>query len=304
MNRIDSAILRTVLYADIFHFPMSAAEIHHFLIHNECVPLAIVDDRLQNSPYLREVLHYADGYYARYDRAEIIALRHQRKAAAAELWPQAVRYGRWLARLPFVRMVAVTGALSMENADSDDDLDYMVVTEPGRVWLARLLAVMMVRVVQLRGPIICPNYVVASNALAQTRHDLFIAHEVVQMIPLYGQAIYHELRDLNEWAAGELPNAGEPFHSAEPVTSGFGWSALKNGLEWLLGGQVGQWLENWEHRRKLRRFSEAMETPYSAALIDETQVKGHFNDYGHGVMREYHERLVSFGLIELPATGD
>jgi hypothetical protein len=304
MNRIECAILRTVLYADIFHYPMSAAEIHHFLIHDEAVTRAIVDDRLQNSPQLRQMLHEEGGYYARYDRAEIIALRHQREQAAAGLWVQAIKYGRWLARLPFVRMVAVTGALSMHNADEDDDLDYMIVTEPGRVWLARLFAVMLVRVVKIRGPLLCPNYVVASTALEQTRHDLFIAHEIVQMIPLYGQDIYEHMREINRWSDAEMPNAVKPFHDVERVTTGVLWSLLKRGMETMLGGRLGQRMEQWEHQRKLKRFADALETPHSAAQIDETQVKGHFNDYGHGVLLEYYERLNEFGLHELPATGD
>ncbi|MFN8450301.1 MAG: hypothetical protein U0521_17370 [Anaerolineae bacterium] len=41
------------------------------------------------------------------------------------------------ARLPPVRMVALTGALVVRNAsDNDDDLDYVLVTRRG-AWIAR-----------------------------------------------------------------------------------------------------------------------------------------------------------------------
>lgn len=304
MHPIDAAILRTVLYADIFHFPMSADEIHHFLIHCQVVPYSEVCARLDASPDLRRLLCHASGYYAWHERAEIIAIRQQRAGAAAALWTQALRYGRWLARLPFVRMVAVTGALSMENADDDDDLDYMIVTEPGRVWLARLFAVTLVRIVQIRGPIICPNYVVAANALTQNRRDLFIAHEVTQMIPLYGWSLYDDLRACNDWVRGELPNAETPFHTVQRITTGAGWTQLKRSLEALLGGGLGDRLEHWERQRKQRRFAGALQTPHSAAQVDETQVKGHFNDYGYSVMRAYRERLSRCGLVEQPVSGD
>jgi len=55
------------------------------------------------------------------------------RQAAAGIWPKAVGYGQAIARLPFVQMVAVTGALAMDNADAGDDLDYFIVTESDRL---------------------------------------------------------------------------------------------------------------------------------------------------------------------------
>lgn len=304
MSGLEQAILRTILYADVFHFPMRAEEIHHFLIYDRRVGFAAVNHTLATSPRLARNLCCEQGYYALADRSDIIALRLHRESATGDLWNEALRYGRWLARLPFVRMVALTGALAMHNADRDDDLDYMLVTEPGRVWLARLMAVALVRVVKLRGQLLCPNYVVAADALDQTRHDLFIAHEIVQMIPLYGQAHYDALRSANLWASDLLPNAAAPYHPAPTTPDGRGWRLAKSLLERLLGGRIGDRLETWEYRRKLRRFAEALQTPHSAAELDSRQVKGHFNDYGHHVMQAYYERLRAYDLVDLPQAGD
>jgi len=76
-------------------------------------------------------------------------LRKRRAEVAARLWPEAIRCGRSVGRVPFV-MVAVTGALAMDNVDEGADLDYLIVTEPGRVWLCRLLIVQLVRLHRLR----------------------------------------------------------------------------------------------------------------------------------------------------------
>ena len=40
MQPLEAAILRTVLYADVFNFPMKLEEIHHFLISDDPVSLA------------------------------------------------------------------------------------------------------------------------------------------------------------------------------------------------------------------------------------------------------------------------
>lgn len=299
MDAIEAAIIRTVLYADVFHFPLTAAEIHHFLIHDTPVTAAEVNDRLAASPALQQMLICDQGYVARQQRADLIRLRQAREAASLELWPLAQRYGRWLARLPFVRLVALTGALAMRNAASPrDDLDYLLVTTPGRVWLARAFSILLVRLARRQGIEICPNYVLADNRLTQERQDVFIAHEVTQMVPLYGHTLYHQLRAANAWVGAHLPNASGAFYDERELEVGTGWGAVKRLLEWLLAGRMGDALENWEYRRKLRRFAPQLRTPHSAAQLDEDRVKGHFDDHGYSVVREYGARLREHGLLE------
>lgn len=306
MQPLEAAILRTVLYADVFNFPMTPAEIHHFLIHDTAVDLAAVHRILSDSAWLRQHLEVIDQYVVYAGRSHLIALRDQREQATQHLWPHALRWGRCLAALPFVRMVAITGALAVRNAaDSNDDLDYILVTAPRRVWLARAFAILVVRVGRLSGVNICPNYVLAESALAQTRRDIFLAHEVAQMIPLYGQPVYDRFRVENDWVYQQLPNATAPFFAEPDYQLAFS-RIIKRILEVVCGNVVGDWLEQWEYQRKLRRFSQDLQTPHSSAQLDDKQVKGHFNDHGHPVLNQYKQRLRECGIEQhtLALTGD
>jgi hypothetical protein len=106
-------------------------------------------------------------------------------------------------------MVALTGSLAVRNVDSDADYDYFVVTAHGRVWLARLLMVQnVVKPAARRGDEVCPNYILAENALELPSRDLYHAHELAQMIPLYGLPVYQRLLQANRWLEKFLPNAG------------------------------------------------------------------------------------------------
>jgi hypothetical protein len=303
----EEAILRTLLYADVFNFPMTLREIHHFLIADYPIPLDQIAHTLEHSESLRAAVVHIDGLYCCASREAIIATRHAREQASASLWGQALRYGLWLARLPFVRMVALTGALAMRNAASlNDDLDYVLVTAPGRVWIARGFAVLLVKLVKRRGVVLCPNYVVSVTALEQERQDLFIAHEVVQMVPIYGLDVYAALRDRNRWVAAHMPNAAAAFRMGDKREIGRGWGILKWGLELLLSGTLGDRLEVWEQRRKQRKLAPGLQTPHHAAKLDAEQVKGHFNDHGHPVLQQYRERLRRLHLEDatLPLAGD
>ena len=297
MESIEAAILRTVLYADLFHFPLTVREIHHFLIHDERVDLEQIAQTLSESTVLQHYLQCIDDYVVYDGQDDLVALRQMREAASEHLWPSAVLYGKWLARLPFVRMVALTGALAMHNAaNHEDDLDYILVTAPRRVWLARAFSIVLVRLARLRGVEICPNYVLAESALEQDKHDIFMAHEIAQMVPLYGYALYEQFRSANAWVSEQLPNADGVFY-VEPERSPSGIGLIgKRGIEFLLSGNLGDWLEHWEYRRKLRRFEPDMKKPHSSAKLDDSHVKGHFNDHGHPVLQEYEERLEQYGL--------
>jgi hypothetical protein len=303
LERIEAAVVRTVLYADVFNFPLTAEEIHHFLIHDEPTSRTQIKLLLETSSWLRDKLETNDVYFGYRGRSDLFSIRAAHEQASQRLWPLGLDYGMWLARLPFVRMVALTGALAMRNAsDTDDDLDYLLLTKPGRVWLARAFAILLVRLGRRRGVEICPNYVLAETALEQEKHDLFMAHEVAQMMPLYGNGLYTRMRLANGWVRDHLPNASAPFYRVPERHLGWGWSVLKRMLEALLGGRLGDALEGWEYRRKLRRFASAINTPYSSALLDERQVKGHFKDHGHPVLEKYYAMLSRCNLEEAPVS--
>lgn len=290
---VENAILRTIVYADIFHYPLTLQELHTFLIHHEAVSYAEVERTLHTSARLHALLCQHDGLIALSTHQDIIALRQSRQQVAQRLRQKAERYGRWLAHIPFVRMVALTGALAMNNpAHERDDFDYLLVVTSGRVWLARAFAVLMVRVVRLLGTELCPNYVLAMDKLPQTRRDLYIAHEVAQMIPLYGSDVYHAMLARNaEWVGAFLPHI--TAHSTPPEPARL---RLKSLLERALTGKLGNALEAWEYRRKAQKFLPKAQTAPIGAKIDAHTVKGHFNDHGQRVLDVYTQRLDALGI--------
>ena len=184
-------------------------------------------------------------------------------------------------------MVGVTGALAMDNI-ADGDIDYMVVTEPGRLWLCRALVVGLVKTAALRGTELCPNYFVSERALVLTEHNLFTAHEVTQMVPLSGMATYQQMRDLNRWTDTFLPNASGSPKKVAPAEARS--SRSRHLLERTLRGPLGSPVERWEMARKVRKLGKRGDG-HAEAAFGPDWCKGHFGDHGQLTLSRYAERL-------------
>lgn len=291
LQAIEEAIFHTVAYVDVFDYPLTANEVHQFLV-GVAAPAGTIHTLLENGRLVPQHLSRHEGYFTLPGREKIIETRRQRQQFAARLWPQAIHYGQQIAVLPFVRMVAVTGSLAVDNAVADADIDYLIVTEPGRLWLSRAMTILVVRQAARRGVTLCPNYFLSEKALVFDSHNLYTAHELVQMVPISGLEVYQKIRQLNKWTEKFLPNAHPNRQTIRPAAAPT-WQRVTWGLvRGALAGPAGAWLEQWEMKRKIAKFThqtlnkQAIETAFSPDWC-----KGHFDGHGHRILHAYEERV-------------
>ncbi len=291
----ERAILETVLYSDLFDYPLTPSEIAYFLIGESSDPRR-VRAGLRASPWLKGQITLVDGFVTVKGREGLVERRRQREECSRRLWPRARIFAGLLSCLPFVRMIGVTGALAMDNSDERDDVDVLIVTAPERVWITRALSLLVVCVGRLRRNTLCPNYVLSETILPLQRRSLYIAHEFVQMVPLYGCDVYERMRAANRWTEQYLPNATRPFRSVPEHRPGPLGRGVKHVLELLLGGRLGNRIEEWEMKRKLRKFRHKLQSSRGAAILTRDQVKGHFDDHGEQISQALLRKLKEFRL--------
>jgi hypothetical protein len=250
---INRAVLRTVAYGDMFEYPLRDAEVHRYLHGIHATP-ALTAEALARCSAPGGPLSLREGYYTLRGREALVDTRRERAARAAELWPQALRYGAILAGLPFVRLVAVTGSLAWDNVKHSADIDYLIVAEPDHLWTCRWLVSLVKRIARRRGTRLCPNYIVSTRALAALRCDLYDAYELASMIPLVGIETYQAMRRANPWTTRYLPNAaGAPETTERRVQGANGLARMS---EALLRSPLGATIERYEmsyRRGKIKR---------------------------------------------------
>lgn len=293
---VERAVLRTLLYADIFDFPLTPREIHHYLIRCRA-PMTAIEARLQALSAAGHVERF-NGCVAVAGRSDLFKVRHERAQRSAMLWPAARRWGARLAALPFVRMVAVTGALAVNNIGERSDIDFLLVTTPGRLWLCRAFAIVLVRAAAPEGIELCPNYLVTTRRLRFQEHNLFTAHDLIQMVPLYGERTYRALWEQNPWWESFLPQANGPLTPPHFIQLPTRLEHLKAGAERMLAGMWGGRLEAWEQQRKARKLYHQAGGRSDGLVFDSDVCKGHFDGHGQRTLRAYQTRLQVYGLDE------
>jgi hypothetical protein len=286
-TELQAAVLRTLAYSDVFDYPLTVGEVQQFLI-GEKAEVSQVEQALDQ---LGERLARQGDLIALSGREALFAVRERRNRLASQLWPRARWFGRRIGGLPFVRMVAVTGALASDNVEEGADLDYFIVTRPGYLWVTRAMILALDRPAGWFGRArLCPNFIVSEDKLALDERDMFAAQELARMVPLSGWDVYRRMRAENVWSGQYLPNASGTPQDANIDRA----SALKRLGEAMLVNGATRRIEAWEMKRKIAKFSQGelnAETRFSADLC-----KGHFDGHKQRTMTAYASRLRELGL--------
>src|SRR5262245_5849963 len=123
IDAVEAAVLRTLMYADRFDFPLTLEELHARLIAGAPVPLEDIRRALGASPLLKARLERWDDHYFLKGRRGILALRERRREASRVLLARAGKFLKALGGLPYVEGIGLSGGNAFENArDRDVDL--------------------------------------------------------------------------------------------------------------------------------------------------------------------------------------
>ena len=244
LSPLQRAVVLTAIYSDLFNYPLTEDELHHYLVLRSagCVELTAAVDSLLG----RHLERHGD-LVCLTGRGELAETRRRRDELAEGRWATATRYARWLARVPFVRLVAVCGSQAASNPGEKSDLDFFCVTAAGRLWFVQVCAMVLRHIAGLFSLRVCPNYFLTSDNLEIDTHDLFRAREVCQTVPLHGLEIYDAFLEANRWTDELLPN--QHHHEdrrkrLDDVEVG----RLARCSERLLGGGLGGMLDGLIYR--------------------------------------------------------
>jgi hypothetical protein len=252
------AILRAVLYASVFDFPLSAEELWRSLPRHK-IAIDALKRALSERSFLRERIDLVDGWYVPAGRGELVEQRRQRERSSRAFLAKHRRTLDVICTLPFTRLVAISGSLAHLNADDDADLDLFVVTRGPRVWTVALSLVILSRLMRRR-KVVCANFLLADSHLKLDQHDLYTASQVLHLRPVIGGDTQARFIKANPFVHGWFPNAENAPAVDFPLPPAVGFPRFKRFLElllWIPAGPIEalcRHIYGWHLRRRISRW--------------------------------------------------
>lgn len=214
-SRIERSILTTILYSDIFRFPLTREELWRFLISDIPVTRKEFADALQ---HLDGKIGYKDGYYFLPGNEGTIEKRKKYLPEVRKKLHIAKKAVFYLSHIPTIMFIGISGGLALENVTKEDDIDLFIIVKKGtlfttRFWILALLewkGFRRKRQEQQSANKICVNLLLDETRLAwpQKKRDLYTAHEIAQIKPLYERGdTYQKFMESNTWVKKYLPNS-------------------------------------------------------------------------------------------------
>lgn len=214
VTTFTSLVLKTLIYADIFDYPLTVEEIQKWLIGKSASTNQIKDILGK----LTQTHFRSPQFYFLSTRKRITEIRESRFIYAREKWRLVQRIGSILRSIPSVLCVGVTGGLAMDNVDDTDDIDLFFVVKSGYLWVSRLWIIFFIELFSRRRRPnekevknrFCLNMFITDTELSVPviDRDLYSAHEVLQMQPVWDrEGTYDRFLKANSWVRTYLPNA-------------------------------------------------------------------------------------------------
>src|SRR3990167_9461292 len=190
-SKATDVIVKTLLYSDIFDFPLSEEEIWKYLICEKDVTEKHFANRIKK---INSVVFRKNGYLFTTERESIVKKRLKRIKESKIKLEIAGKIIRKLFSVPTVMFIGISGNLSMLNSEKKDDIDIFVIVKKNKIWITRFFLIAMLRfmgVYRKRGEKVvsnkfCLNMLVdeTSLKLSSNFQNLYTAHEVSQLMPI------------------------------------------------------------------------------------------------------------------------
>jgi hypothetical protein len=250
-KKAELAILKTLIYFDIFDYPLSEKEIKNFLGYD--ISHEIFTSALLQLSFDKMIFRLGE-FYSLQNNRHRAEERMQGNLRAQPLLAKAAKIGAFLYKFPYVRAVAVSGSLSKNYADRKADIDYFIITQANRLWVARTILHLFKKFTFLVGKenFFCMNYFVDEEDLIIPEKNIYTAVEIVTLLPLAGTFTLNKFFEKNNWTKKWLP-CYEYKRNLKTAERG---SGFKKFTEWFLNSRAGEKFDTFLYRWTTRRWQK------------------------------------------------
>lgn len=249
LTSVQSKVILTLAYFDLFKFPLTVDEILKFSKISSSQKDSYnwaIQELLEQQIVFKHGQYFSLLGNEKLDNKRIIGEKN-----ANALMLKANKYAQLIHRFPFVRSVCISGSLSKGCVDDSGDIDYFIITEPQRLWVARTLLIAFKKIILFnRHKYFCVNYFIDTNHLEIPDKNIFTATELLTLLPMSGLDIYNRLIQENNWAFSYLPNVQISRQQETQEKK----ALIKKAMEYLFSGYLGNQLDTLFMKLTVKRW--------------------------------------------------
>lgn len=276
---LANRIIATLRFFDLQNFPLTAFEVHQYLVCDTPILRTKIDDKFEllNSSSLdnpTQPVHFdtiltqlhiltrdgrlvvKHGFYAIAGKENIIddRLKNYLKGLKREQLVQ--RYLKPTRYIPFVRGIALAGSQALGQQRATSDIDLLIITESKHMWTARTLLSIWFQIFGVRrhgnkiANRFCLNHYLANPREVDAERNLYKAMEYTKLRSVvYPQGIDKFQKANQNWINQFFPNVKFEYYSSSVDSQ----SAVQKLFEKLFTNRLGEWIEkqlgNWQQKR-------------------------------------------------------
>ncbi len=303
--------MATLIYYDVLDRPLTSWEVFKFLVNknNKEVGFNKVLELLKNSAELKQLVGQKNGLYFLKNQNKIIKKRIEKQKIADQKWKKAKQMIKFLQLIPFVRLVAISGSLAMNNTKKDSDIDLLVVAKAGRIWTCRALITLLIHLLgkrrhgRLTKDRFCLNHYLTDNSLEIRYRSLYNAQTYAHLVPVLEiePGLYKKFQKANQWIKEYLvfyPLEKKGYLNQIKLNYFFGISTKFR--EFLLNGKIGDGLERFLKRIQEKRIKKDPLT-YQArgrVVFNDQQLEFHPDSPEKKILEKYNQKMKKLGFDE------
>jgi hypothetical protein len=209
-------------------------------------------------------------------------------------------YSRLISYFPFVEGVFISGSLAKGVVDKKGDIDYFIITRPGRLWLCRTSLIVFKKLFLFNSKkYFCVNYFIDSNNLQIPDKNIFTATELIFAKPMYSPQLCTSFFESNSWQYNFYPNKPliDVSHAHKKNNT-----ILKRFVEWIFKDSLGEKLDTWCFKYTLNHWKNKFDN-FDKEAFDlnfrsrKNVSKHHPSGFQHKVLKLHQQKIDEFQLV-------
>lgn len=301
-SQIEKSIIQTLTWFEIFEYPLALIELHKFLYQfSDKISLSELEQFLDNSSIVKS----SQGFYFLSTNTDIVEKRIAQDKIAQQKIKLAFESAQKIFWIPGVEMIALCNNWYFKE---ESDIDFFIITSPGRIWLTRFFVTVWLHILGRRRhgekikDRVCLSFYISSNRnnLWTTRllpEDPYFDFWTAMLMPIFdrNRAYQNFLHD-NKWLKNKFKNFyGNEFVLRYKIGQKHWLIKINKILTMLFDTRIGRCSEKFFRYIQRKKIFGNKKTTGSGnntrVIISDNMLKFHENDRREKYREMFYQKV-------------